>query len=185
MFSRDPHEEFRHIYKLGEPAPDPTCYLASTTRTEAATAPEGGDALYVLVHTPYLRPGHDWEAMFPKYRQVILEKLKRTAGMPDLEERIVFERHLTPVDIHKRYKVQNGAIYGLASHGKWNGAFKPSNRRRDVDGLFLAGGAAHPGPGMPMVMMSGWIAADALDQRYRGERAVAARNTVERQLAAM
>ena len=185
VFSRDPHEEFRHIYKLGEPAPDPTCYLASTTRTEAATAPEGGDALYVLVHTPYLRPGHDWEAMFPKYRQVILEKLKRTAGMPDLEERIVFERHLTPVDIHKRYKVQNGAIYGLASHGKWNGAFKPSNRRRDVDGLFLAGGAAHPGPGMPMVMMSGWIAADALDQRYRGERAVAARNTVERQLAAM
>ena len=30
-------------------------------------------------------------------------------------------------------------------------------------GLYLAGGAAHPGPGMPMVLMSGWIAADALD----------------------
>jgi phytoene dehydrogenase-like protein len=33
-----------------------------------------------------------------------------------------------------------------------------------VKGLYLAGGAAHPGPGMPMVMMSGWIAADTLDQ---------------------
>ncbi len=185
VFSHDPHEEFRHIYELGEPAPDPTCYLASTTRTEAATAPEGGDALYVLVHTPYLRPEHDWKQMFPKYRQVILDKLKRTAGMPDLEERIVFERHLTPVDIHERYKVLNGAIYGLASHGKWNGAFKPSNRRRDVDGLFLAGGAAHPGPGMPMVMMSGWIAADAVDQRYRGDAAVEARRRVEQQLAAV
>jgi len=32
-----------------------------------------------------------------------------------------------------------------------------------VRGLYLAGGAAHPGPGMPMVLMSGWIAADALD----------------------
>jgi len=81
--------------------------------------------------------------------------------------------------------VLNGAIYGLASHGKWNGAFKPSNRRRDVDGLFLAGGAAHPGPGMPMVMMSGWIAADALDQRYRGEAARAARQKVEAELAAV
>jgi phytoene dehydrogenase-like protein len=30
-------------------------------------------------------------------------------------------------------------------------------------GLYLAGGAAHPGPGMPMVLMSGWIAADSLD----------------------
>jgi phytoene dehydrogenase-like protein len=168
VFSRDPHEEFHHIYDLGQPAPDPTCYLASTTRTEAATAPEGGDALYVLVHTPYLRPEHDWNAMFPKYRQVILDKLKRSAGMPDLEERIVFERALTPRDIHERYKVLNGVIYGLSSHGRWNGAFKPSNLRRDLDGLFLAGGAAHPGPGMPMVLMSGWIAADALDHRFGG-----------------
>jgi len=186
VFSRDPHEEFQHIYDLGEPAPDPTCYLASTTRTEAETAPEGGDALYVLVHTPYLRPGQDWDTMFPIYRQVILDKLKRTAGMPDLEERIVFERALTPVDIHERYKVLNGAIYGLSSHGRWNGAFKPSNRRRDVDGLFLAGGAAHPGPGMPMVLMSGWIAADAVDQRYRGEEAAAeSRRVVEEQLTAV
>jgi phytoene dehydrogenase-like protein len=76
----------------------------------------------------------------------------------------VVERHLTPQDIHERYKVLNGAIYGLASHGKFTGAFKPGNRSRHVKGLYLAGGAAHPGPGMPMVMMSGWIAADALDK---------------------
>ena len=186
VFSRDAKEEFHHIYDLGQPAPDPTCYLASTTRTEAATAPEGGDALYVLVHTPYLRPEHNWDEMFPRYRQVILDKLKRAAGMPDIEDRIVFEQALTPVDIHQRYKVLNGAIYGLSSHGRWNGAFKPSNRRRDLDGLFLAGGAAHPGPGMPMVLMSGWIAADAVDQRYRGEEAAAhSRRTVEEQLASV
>ena len=58
----------------------------------------------------------------------------------------------------------NGAIYGLASHGKFLGAFKPGNRSPDLRGLYLAGGAAHPGPGMPMVLMSGWIAADTLDQ---------------------
>jgi len=118
----------------------------------------------VLVHTPYLRPHHDWSAMLPVYRQVILDKLKRTAGMPDLEERIVFERVLTPADIHERYRVLNGAIYGLVSHGRFFGAFKPGNRSRDLAGLYLAGGAAHPGPGMPMVLMSGWIAADSLDK---------------------
>ncbi len=164
VFSRDPAEEFDWIYRRGEPAPDPTCYLAATTRTEPGTAPEGGEALYILVHTPYLRPHHDWSAMLPGYRQVILDKLKRCAGMGDIEERIVFERHLTPQDIHERYRVLNGAIYGLASHGKVNGAFKPGNRSRDLAGLYLAGGAAHPGPGMPMVLMSGWIAADSLSQ---------------------
>jgi phytoene dehydrogenase-like protein len=105
--------------------------------------------------------------MFPAYRQVILDKLKRTAGLTDIEDRIVFEAALTPQDIHDRYRVLNGAIYGLSSHGRMNGAFKPANARTDIEGLYLAGGAAHPGPGMPMVAMSGWIAADALDQHYR------------------
>ncbi len=163
VFSRDPHDEFHHIYDLGEPAPDPTCYLACTSTTDVTSAPAGGEAMYVLVHTPYLRPHHDWKKMFPAYRDVIINKLKRTAGLEDIEERIVFESALTPQDIHERYRVLNGAIYGLSSHGLLQGAFKPSNRSREVDGLYLAGGAAHPGPGMPMVMMSGWIAADALD----------------------
>ena len=168
VFSRDPEEEFDSIYRRGEPAPDPTCYLAAPSGTDPTVAPPGGEALYVLVHTPYLRPRHDWAAMFPAYRRVILDKLRRTAGLRDLEDRIVVERHLTPADIHDRYKVLDGAIYGLASHGTFTGAFKPGNRSRDVRGLYLAGGAAHPGPGMPMVMMSGWIAADALDRDARG-----------------
>ena len=164
VFSRNAQEEFDWIYDKGEPAPDPTCYLAAPAGTDASVAPEGGEALYVLVHTPYLRSHHDWTAMFPAYRRIIIDKLKRTAGMEDIDERIVVERALSPQDIHERYKVLNGAIYGLASHGKFFGAFKPGNRSRQVKGLYLAGGAAHPGPGMPMVMMSGWIAADALDQ---------------------
>ena len=170
VFSRDPGEEFRAIYERGEPAPDPTCYLAATARTEPGTAPPGGESLYVLVHTPYLRPHHDWAKMLPEYRRVILNKLKTTGGMPDIEDRIAYESHLTPQDIHDRYRVLDGAIYGIASHGKWLGAFKPGNRSPDIRGLYLAGGAAHPGPGMPMVLMSGWIAADTLDCDAIAER---------------
>ena len=70
-----------------------------------------------------------------------LALLARTAGMDDLESRIVVERHLTPQDIHDRYRVLNGAIYGLASHGRFLGAFKPANRSPRVQGLYLAGGA--------------------------------------------
>ena len=174
VFSRDPEEEFDWIYRRGEPAPDPTCYIAAPSATDPGVAPAGGEALYVLVHTPYLRPHHDWSRMLAPYRRTILDKLKRTAGLGDIESRIVVERHLTPQDIHERYKVLNGAIYGLASHGKFMGAFKPGNRSRQVRGLYLAGGAAHPGPGMPMVMMSGWIAADALDTDARGEERASA-----------
>ncbi|WP_435019927.1 phytoene desaturase family protein [Tundrisphaera sp. TA3] len=168
VFSRDPHREFDAIYRKGEPADDPTCYVAAPARTEPGVAPPGGEALYVLVHTPFLRPHHDWAKMLPGYRQVILRKLAEAAGLDDLEGRIRFEATLTPQDIHDRYRVLDGAIYGLASHGRFNGAFKPTNRSPDVPGLYLAGGSAHPGPGMPMVLMSGWIAADAIDRDRSG-----------------
>ena len=75
VFSRDPHEEFDAIYRRGEPAPDPTCYLCAPSATDPDVAPHGGEALYVLVHTPYLRPGHDWDGMYPRYRRTILDKL--------------------------------------------------------------------------------------------------------------
>ncbi|TWT43145.1 phytoene desaturase family protein [Botrimarina hoheduenensis] len=175
IFSEDPHIEFDAIYNRGVPAPDPTAYVCAPAITEPGVAPDGGEALYILVHTPYRRDGQDWSQMLPAYRETILDKLERTAGMENLRDAIVVEASLTPADIESRYNVLRGAIYGLASHGRFFGAFKPANRSRDVKGLYLAGGAAHPGPGMPMVLMSGWIAADSLDADYErvGEHATA------------
>ena len=170
VFSHDPHVEFQQIYEQGEPAEDPTCYVCAPSLSGDKVAPEGGEALYILVHTPYLRPHHNWSRMLPGYRDVIVQKLKRVAGMEDIEERIEVEHALTPEGIHNRYHVLNGAIYGLASHGRFLGAFKPANRVTELPGLYLAGGSAHPGPGMPMVMMSGWIAGDTVDQDLGGSK---------------
>ena len=170
-FSQDPHEEFDAIYRRGEPAQDPTCYICAPARTDPHVAPPGGEALYVLVHTPYLRPHHDWKKMIRPYRDVIIRKLARTCGLEDLEQRIVTEDVLTPEDIERRYHCWKGAIYGLASHGRMLGAFKPANRSADIHNLYFAGGSVHPGPGIPMVLMSGWIAADVL---HRDRSAVTA-----------
>jgi phytoene desaturase len=60
VFSENAEEEFDYIYRVGEPAPDPTCYVCAPASTESGVAPKGGEALYVLVHTPYLRPHHHW-----------------------------------------------------------------------------------------------------------------------------
>ena len=108
--------------------------------------------------------------MLPEYRRVIMDKLK--THRPDARHRVPhrFRARADPQDIHDRYHVLNGAIYGLASHGKFLGASSPANRSPDLRGLYLAGGAAHPGPGMPMVLMSGWIAADTLDRDTVGSK---------------
>ena len=165
LFSGDSHAEFDDIYREGVPARDPTIYLAAPSRTDDGQAPDGCEALYVLIHTPYKRSGHSWEgpgAMLERYRPVVMEKLKTCGGMPDIEEHIRVERSLTPDAIDRLYNAEGGAIYGLASHGRLHGGFKPRNRSRVYKNLYLAGGSANPGPGVPMVLMSGVTAAASL-----------------------
>ncbi|MEO0482817.1 MAG: phytoene desaturase family protein [Planctomycetota bacterium] len=165
LFSRDPHAEFEDIYTRGEPARDPTLYLAVPSRTDEAQAPAGGEALYILVHTAYLRDRHEWQTpdgqagpLFESYKQVVMDKLRRF-GMEDVDAHIKVDRWLTPKGIERMYNAEGGAIYGLASHGKLAGGFKPANRSREFGGLYFVGGSANPGPGVPMVTMSGVIGA--------------------------
>ncbi|MEO1007306.1 MAG: phytoene desaturase family protein [Planctomycetota bacterium] len=165
LFSRDSRNEFADIYERGVPARDPTLYIAAPSRTDADQAPEGGEALYILIHTAALRDEHRWlerdgspGPTLTEYRPVVLDKLKQH-GMEDIEEHIAVERYLTPPQIDRMYNAEGGAIYGLASHGRLKGGFKPRNRSRVAKGLYLAGGSVNPGPGVPMVLMSGVTAA--------------------------
>ena len=163
LFSGNSQQEFEDIYETGIPARDPSIYLCVPSRTDPKQAPAGGESLYALIHTAPLREGQRWEGaggILEQYRPVVIEKLKR-CGMPDLEKHIVVEKSLTPQSIERMYNAEGGAIYGLASHGRLKGGFKPRNRSRVLSGLYIAGGSANPGPGVPMVLMSGVTAARA------------------------
>ncbi|MBL0926567.1 MAG: phytoene desaturase [Phycisphaerales bacterium] len=169
LFSSSSQDEFDDIYGKGIPARDPTLYLAVPSRTDPSQAPPGHEALYVLIHTPYLRPGQRWEGpggLLEQYRPTLINKLKACGRMPDIERHIAVERHLTPQGIDTMYNAEGGAIYGLASHGRLVGGFKPRNRSRVLKSLYLAGGSVNPGPGVPMVLMSGVTAARAVCEDF-------------------
>ncbi len=164
LFSGSSEEEFGDIYTRGVPARDPTLYLAVPSRTDPTQAPAGCEALYVLVHTPYRRDGQNWDGaggLLESYKPVIMERLRAT-GMPDIDKHVVVDRFLHPGLIDRMYNAEGGAIYGLASHGKLIGGFKPRNRSGVLENLYLAGGSTNPGPGVPMVLMSGVTAANAV-----------------------
>ena len=74
-----------------------------------------------------------------------------------------------PADFAMRFPVTGGALYGRASHG-WRASFQRPAARSRLPGLYLAGGSAHPGPGVPMAALSGRQAALAMisDLNARG-----------------
>ncbi|MBE2197092.1 MAG: phytoene desaturase [Anaerolinea sp.] len=160
FFSRDYPAEFDAIFRQGMPPDDPTIYVAITSKTDPDHAPPGHENWFVLVNAPSLGDRYDWETKGAAYRDVALARLA-DHGV-DIGARIVAERIWTPQDLERHTGAWRGALYGQSSHGKLAAFKRPHNRAQDVRGLYFAGGTTHPGGGVPMVTLSGKVAAEMI-----------------------
>lgn len=161
FFSADYAREFKAIFELGVPAPDPTVYVCLTARSDPHHAPPGHQNLFVLVNAPALGSRVNWLHEASAYRDLVLRKLERM-GLEGLGQRIVCERMLTPLDMQTRYNAERGAIYGLASNQLFSAFLRPPIRPRRLQQLYFVGGSTHPGGGIPLVLLSSRAAAERI-----------------------
>jgi phytoene desaturase len=161
FFSDDYRAEFEAIFKRGIPAPAPTIYVCAASRTDPTQAPEDCENLFVLVNASYTNERINWETEKFSYRDLIVEKLEKF-GLEGLENSIEFEHIITPEDFEKKYRANRGSIYGISSNGIFSAFARVPNRAKDVENLFFAGGAAHPGGGIPLVLLSGKMTAEMI-----------------------
>jgi phytoene desaturase len=139
---------------------DPCLYVCAATRSDPTLAPEGCEALFILVSAPSLqRATIDWNIEGPRYRDRIVQSLEKRWGLTDLSRRIVVEKSMSPADLKVRYNANAGSIYGIASNSLRTAFMRPPNRDAKIKRLYFAGGATHPGGGLPLVALSGKIAA--------------------------
>ncbi|MBS1794448.1 MAG: phytoene desaturase [Acidobacteria bacterium] len=161
FFSDDYRAEFDAIFERKTPAADPTVYVCATSRTDPTQAPEGRENLFVLVNAPSTNAGVDWREEAPRYRELIVDKLE-TYGFEGLRESIEFEKVITPADFEEIYGANRGSIYGVSSNGVFSAFLRVPNKSRDTENLYFAGGAAHPGGGIPLVLLSGKMTAEMI-----------------------
>ncbi len=162
-FSNDYREEFTSLFRYREPAKEPTVYVAASAVTDPTQAPDGCENWFVLVNAPSFTtdPGagadrsveHDYRG----YGDHVLEVMAARGW--DLSGRIVHREEITPRDIATTYRTPGGSIYGTSSNGRRAAFLRPGNRG-PIDRLYLCGGSSHPGGGLPLVAISGKIAAD-------------------------
>lgn len=162
FFSRNYRREFDQIFRELRAPDDPTVYVAITSRAGSDDAPPGGENWFVLVNMPWLRPGA--EGPDPaQVRQSVLARLAEHGAA--LEGAIVSETVITPGNLREWYGSNGGSIYGISSNSRSMAFRRPANRSRIVEGLFFAGGASHPGGGVPLVLLSGRMAAELMVER--------------------
>ncbi len=161
LFPADYDAEFDAVFgDRALPVPDPTLYVSAPD--DPAVRPPGCEAWFVLVNAPRhgaAGPGTvDWRAdgLAERYADRLLDLLA-ARGLP-VRDRVRWSRALSPADLEQRTGAVGGAIYGTSSNGPTAAFLRPANRS-PVPGLFLVGGSAHPGGGLPLVALSAQIVA--------------------------
>lgn len=158
LFSDDYRREFAQIFNQHIAPNDPTVYVSITSKSDTGHAPPGCENWFVLLNMPYLVDGQHWEQAVESTRRAVLQKL-RNNGL-DIAAHIEHETVFTPQDFYALYGSNRGSIYGISSNSQLTAFRRPPNRSRDIQGLFFAGGSTHPGGGVPLVLLSGSMAAD-------------------------
>jgi phytoene desaturase len=160
LFPADYDAEFGALFGPDpRPVPDPTLYVV--VPRDLGVAPAGCEAWFVLVNAPRHGQGDppvDWgdPALVQRYRERVLDLLE-ARGL-DVRSRLQFCEVQTPLDLAQRTRAVGGAIYGTSSNGPRAAFLRPANRS-PLPGLYLVGGSAHPGGGLPLVLRSAEIVA--------------------------
>ena len=150
FFADDPAHEYAPLSK-GQPQTDPTLYVCAQDRFDGAT-PVKPERFEVILNSPPITD----EARNP-CQKLILERLSHHgltfSPTPD--------RVTQPQDFAQMFPASNGSLYGRSPHGMM-AAFKRPTARAHLRGLYLTGGGAHPGAGVPMAALSAQHAVAAI-----------------------
>ncbi len=164
IFSSDYDAEFQQIFKQQRVPDEPTIYIAITSKTDTEHAPVDAENWFVLLNMPYLAPGQMWEKEKVRMRTVVLDRLKQLGF--DIANQIEVEQSYTPEDFSELYASNQGSIYGVSSNSRTTAFKRLPNRSRVLKGLYFAGGSVHPGGGIPLVILSGKMAATLIAEDY-------------------
>ena len=155
-FARDYRPSFDDLL-AGRMQRDPSWFLTVPTQGDPSMAPDGGAVGFHLLPAPNLRGDDiDWDARAPGELRAALRRLEEAGyGLPE----VVTSTVVTPAD-WARQGMAAGTPFAASHHFLQTGPFRPRNVAPTVEGVVFAGSSTVPGVGVPMVLVSGKLAAE-------------------------
>lgn len=157
---------FDALIKQGQMMPDPSRLVTVPTLSDPSLAPEGAQTLFVLEPVPNLDGEVDWRTQRAPMRESLLRFLDEQGYPTEIQA----EELVDPLD-WERQGMERGTPFALAHTFPQTGPFRPSNVEKRMPGMFFAGSGTTPGVGVPMVLVSGKLAAQRVTSYLPGRSA--------------
>ncbi|MFK7888519.1 MAG: 1-hydroxycarotenoid 3,4-desaturase CrtD [Gammaproteobacteria bacterium] len=162
FFGADYKDEFASVFEQRDISTTPTVYLCAQDRG-AGNTPDGAERMLLLVNAP---ADGDTNAFDDAYVARIEQRAREVMQRCGLQLEQAHSEATTPAGFDALFPGSGGALYGRATHGPFATFERPAATTK-TRGLFVAGGSAHPGPGIPMATMSGRLAAECVAAHLR------------------
>ncbi len=168
-FAEDYEASFADLL-AGRMQQDASWFLSVPTVSDPGLAPEGGEVGFYLLPTPNLDgTALDWDQQGPREYEVALARIEG-AGYGPVRTAVVEHEVVTAAD-WARQGMAAGTPFGVSHHFRQTGPFRPRNVAPRVDRVVFCGSSTTPGVGVPMVLVSGKLAAERVVERLGRDRA--------------
>jgi len=139
---------------------DPSVLVTVPTHDDPSLAPAGKQSYYVLFPTPNLDADIDWKKQAKPYRDHMIQTLE-DRGYDGFGDAIDVEVMTTPLEWQAQ-GMERGAPFASAHTFFQTGPFRPRNLAAGFENVVFAGSGTQPGVGVPMVLISGRLAAERI-----------------------
>ncbi len=161
-FGRAWKESFRALIDHGNRMPDPSILVSIPTHGDPSLAPDGCSIVYGLEPVPNLDGSVKWDVERRRARDELVTRIAALGYPTDVD----VEQLVDPHD-WERLGMERGTPFALAHRFLQSGPFRPRNVDRRAPGLTFVGSGTVPGVGIPMVLVSGRLAAERIERMER------------------
>ena len=151
---------FDELIKKKQLMSDPSILVTVPTHDDPDLAPAGKHSYYILFPTPNLDSDIDWNKQAGPYRDQMIKTIEER-GYTGFGDSIETEVMTTPLD-WKNQGMEMGAPFASAHTFFQTGPFRPRNMAKGIENVVFAGSGTQPGVGVPMVLISGRLAAERI-----------------------
>ena len=151
---------FDELIKKKQLMSDPSILVTVPTHDDPNLAPPGKHSYYILFPTPNLDSDIDWNKQAGPYRDQMIKTIEER-GYSGFGDSIETEVMTTPLD-WKNQGMEMGAPFASAHTFFQTGPFRPHNMAKGIENVVFAGSGTQPGVGVPMVLISGRLAAERI-----------------------